>query len=86
MMGKGQCLVLLYSVVQELLGMRIIPLGVKKGRDQRPRWFSNYSFTSINANYLPIAALPTIQYGRYSYHLIREVVIADQDLGPIYVL
>ena len=27
-----------------------------------------------------------MQYGRAVYHLIREVVIADLALGPIYVL
>ena len=77
-------MVLPYSVAKDVLGMTLIPQGVKEEKDCRPRWIGNYSYYNTNIESLPIAALPTIQYGRTFDRLIREVVIADPALGTIY--
>ena len=50
---------------------------MKEERDQRPRWLSDYFYTNINSDSLPIAAISVIQYGRYLDRLIREFMIAD---------
>ena len=59
---------------------------MKEERDQRPRWLSDYFYSNINSDSLPIADISVIQYGRYLDRLIRELVIEYPSLGPVYVL
>ena len=77
-------MVLPYSVAKDLLGMTLIPPGVKEDKECRPRWIGNYSYYNTNIESLPIAMLSTIQHGRALDRLIREVVIAHPALGTIY--
>ena len=86
MVGKGQWVVLTYSVARELPGLRIRPHVKKEERDQKPRWIGGYSYSNINSNSLTISTLYIIHYEQDLYRLIRYVVIEDPALGPIYVL
>ena len=56
---------------------------MKEERDQQPRWIDDYSYSNINTDTLPIAALSAMKYGRVLDHLIREVVVSDPVLGHI---
>ena len=86
MVGTGQWVVLPYSVAKDILGLRLIPPGVKEEQDLRPRWLSDYSYSNLNTETLPIAALSSMQYGRALDLLIREVVIEDPGLVHIYAM
>ena len=71
---------------KDLSVMSLVPPGVKDDQDQRPRWLGNYSVTYTNIDYLPIAAMSDIQYERAVELLIREVVLLELSLVPIYLL
>ena len=71
---------------KELLGFRLIPLGVKRERDWLPRCLGDYSYSNLNSETLPIASMYTMKYDRALKHLIREVVIADPALGTVHAL
>ena len=86
MVTKGQWVVLPYLVSKYLPGSRPIPPGVKKERDQRPRWIGCYSSSKLNYKTLPIVIMYSMQYVRALERLIREVVIYDLALVPVYVL
>ena len=86
MVGKGQWVVLPYSVAKEIQGLRLIPPGVKEERDWRPRRLLDYSYIKLNSKTLPIAALSAMQYIWDLDRPIREIVIADPTLGPVHVL
>ena len=86
MLGKGQWVVLPYLLVKELMGLRLILLGVKEERDRRPRCLGNYSNYNIISYSLPKSVMSSIQYVRSLNRPIRDVVISDTSLGPIYVL
>ena len=86
MVGKGQWVVLPHLVAKDLLGLRLIPPRVKEERHQRPRWFGDYSDFNSNEETLPIAAQYAMLYGRALDRLIRDTVIVDPALVPIYVL
>ena len=73
-------------VDKELPGISIIPPGVKKERDWRPRWLDDYSYSNLNSETLYIDVLSNVQYGRVLDRIIGEVVIAHTALGPVYVL
>jgi hypothetical protein len=57
MINKGQWIVLPYSAVSHLPGLRISPLGVIPQQDRRPRWIVDYSWWDVNDNTLPLAAI-----------------------------
>ena len=86
MVGKKQWIVLTYLAAKELPGLRLISPGAKEDQDWRPRCIDDYIFTYTNVKYLPIAVLSAIQYGWDLDCLIREVLIADTSLGPVYIL
>ena len=86
MAGKGQWVVLPYSVAQNLLGLRLSPLGIKEEKDHRPRWLGDYSYYKLNCSILPLAKLSSIQYGRALDRLLQEIVFADPARGHVYML
>ena len=73
-------------VARELPGLRLRSHGVKEERDRRPRWLGDYSYSNLNIKDFPIDALSAMKYGWALDRLIKEVVIADPALGPVYVL
>ena len=75
-----------YSVDKELPGLKLIPPVMKEDRDRRTRWLGDYSYSNLNCETLPIAALFAMKYCQVLEQLIREVVIADPALGPVYIL
>ena len=86
MIEKGQWVVLPYSVAKGLPGLRLSPPGVKVERDRRPRWLGDYSYFKTNAEFLPVACLSAMQYGRALARLIHKIVYADPALGYNYLL
>ena len=84
MLEKWQWVVLPYLVAKRLPGLRLSPPGVKVGQDRRPFWISDYSYFKTNAETLPVACLSAMKYGRPLDCLIREIVLADPALGPVY--
>ena len=57
MVRKGQWVVFPYLVDKDLPGLRFSPLGVKEERYRRPCWLGYYSYSNLNFETLPIAAL-----------------------------
>ena len=45
-----------------------------------------YSYSDFNVETLPIDALPVMKYVQELGRLIKELVIAEPSLGPVYVL
>ena len=86
MVEKGKCTVLPYLVAKRLLGLRLIPSGVKVKRVRRPHWLGDYSYFKTNAETLPVACLSSMQYGWALDRLIRDIVYADPALGYVYML
>jgi len=85
MMNKGQWVVLPYSVAKTLPGLRLSPPGVIDQRDRRPRWVGDYSFYGINKETVPLAATESMQFGTAFERFLRELLLADPALGPIYL-
>ena len=83
---KEQWVIFPYSVTKELQGIRLRPLGVKEDRDWQSRCLGDYSYSYLNSETLPIAIMPTMQYGRALERLIKEVVISNPALGPVHIL
>ena len=72
MVGKGQWVMLLYLVTQNLPGLRLSPPGVKEERDRLPGWLRNYSYSRLNCNTIPLTELLSVKYGRSLDCLLRK--------------
>ena len=86
MMSRGQWLVLPYSAVKDLPGLRLSPPGVVPQRNRRPRWICDYSWWGINADTLPLAAKESMQFGHALDRILREILLADPTHGPVYLI
>ena len=73
MISKGQWLVLPYSDVKDLPGLRLSPPGVVPQRERRPRWICD-------------AAMEAMQFGHALDRILREVLLADPTHGPVHLI
>ena len=86
MIDKGQWVILPYSLAKSLPGLRLSPPGVVPQQDRRPRWICDLSFYGINDDTLPIVPPEAMQFGHALDRYLREILLADPELGPIYML
>ena len=86
MINKGQWIVLPYSSVRDLPGLRVSPPGVVPQRERRPRWICDYSWWNVNADTLPLAAMESMQFGHALDRILREILLADPALGPVQLI
>ena len=81
MINKGQWIILPYSKVKELPGLRLSPPRVVPQRDRRPRWIVDYSWWNVNQETLPLAPKGAMQFGNTLDHILREILLADPAYG-----
>ncbi|KAL3807324.1 hypothetical protein ACHAXA_003071 [Cyclostephanos tholiformis] len=86
MIHKGQWIILPYSSICNLPGLRVSPPGVVLQRERHPRWICDYSWLHVNGDTLPLAAVEAMQFGHALDRILREVLLADPARGPIYLL
>jgi hypothetical protein len=86
MMEKGQWVILPASAVESLPGLQVSPPGVVPQRERRPRWICDYTFSGVNGDTLPLAALDAMQFGHALDRILREIILADPSLGPVQLM
>ena len=86
MIRKDQWVILPYSVVKNMKGLRLSPPGCVPQRDRRPRWICDYSFYEVNQETLPIAAMESMQFGHALDRILRHILISNPDHGPTYLM
>ena len=70
MMDKEQWTVLPVSLVKDILGIQLSPLGLVPQHNRRDRMISDYSFFGINDNTVPLAPPEAMQFGQTLKHLL----------------
>jgi hypothetical protein len=86
MVSKGFWIVIPYSQVRSLPGLRISPLGVVPQRDRRPRTIVDYTFSFVNADTANLAPRESLQFGHALHRILRKIRFANTDYGPVYLL
>ena len=76
---------LLYLVTQNLPGLRLSPPRVKEEREHLPGWLSNYSYSRLNCNTIPLTELLSVKYGRSLDCLLRKKFV-NLARGYFYML
>ena len=86
MIRKEQWVILPYSVAKSLPDIRLSPPGVVPQRGRRPRWICDYTWYGVNDDTLPLAPLEAMQFGHALDRYLRELLLSDPKLGPLYML
>jgi hypothetical protein len=86
MINKGQWTVIPYTLAKTLPGLRLSPPGVIPQRGRRPRWICDYTWYGVNQDTLPLAPTEAMQFGHALDRYLRELILADPSLGPLYML
>ena len=86
MIAKEQWVVLPFSEVKNLKNIRLSPPGVVPQRGRRPRWIVDYSFFGVNEDTMPLAPTESMQFGHALERILREILLADPNLGPVYLM
>ena len=86
MINKQQWVVLPYSEARKLPNLRLSPPGVVPQRNRRPRWIVDYSFYGVNADTLDLAAREAMQFGHALDRILREILLANPDDGPVQLM
>ena len=82
MINKGQWIILPYSKVKELPGLRLSPPGVVPQRDRRPCWIVDYFWWNVNQETLSLAPKGAMQFGHALDRILGEILLADPAYGP----
>lgn len=86
MCEKGQWMILPYSQIQAIPGLRVSPLGVVPQHERRPRTIVDYSFYGINEELVPLAPAEAMQFGKALERILWKILQADPCHGPVYLI
>ena len=85
MCQRRQWVVLPYSAVRHLPGLRVSPPGVIPQRDRRPRTIVDYTFSGVNGDTQRLAPPEAMQFGRALWRLLHQIHFADPRFGPVHL-
>ena len=83
MIRKGQWVILPSAIARKLKGLRVSPPGVVDQRDRRPCWICDYTWSGVNDDTLPLAAMEAMQFGHALERALREVFLANPAHGHV---
>ncbi len=86
MIDKGQWLVLPYSHVRHMQGLRVSPVGVIPQVARRDRTIVDYSFSGINDDTAPLTPREVMQFGRALDRILAQLLHADPSHGPVHLI
>ena len=86
MIDKGQWLVLPYSHVRHLHGLRVSPVGVIPQVDRRDRTIVDYSFSGVNDDTATLTPREVMQFGRALDRILAQLLHADPSHGPVHLI
>ena len=71
------------AIAHELEGLRLSPPGVVPQQDFRPRWLCNYTWSKVNHDTLPLAAMEAMQFGHALKRILHKILLANPAHGPV---
>ena len=84
-MDKEQWTVLPASLVKDVPGIGLSPLGLVPQKNRRDRMISDYGFFGVNDNTVPLAPPEAIQFGQTLKRLLQRIHRANDVFGPVYM-
>eukprot|EP00536_Pseudo-nitzschia_multiseries_P014268 jgi/Psemu1/38109/gm1.38109_g len=84
-MDKQQWTILPASLIQDLPGLRLSPLGLVPQCGRRPQMISDYTYSDVNQDTLPLAPAEAMQFGWTLPRLLTKLHGANNRFGPVYM-
>ena len=72
-------------MAKQLNNLRISPPGVVPQRGRRPRWICDYTWSNVNQETIPLAAMEAMQFGHALERILREILLANVNHGHVYL-
>ena len=85
MMGKEQWTVLHVSLVKDIPGIQLSPLGLVPHQNRRDRMISDYSFFGVNDDTVPPAPSEAMKFGQTLKRLLQRIHRANDVFGPVHM-
>ena len=85
MCKRRHTMVLPFSAVKRLRGVRISPPGVVPQHDRRPRTICDLTFSGVNEATINLAHKDAMQFGTALRRLLFQIHRADPSWGPVYM-
>jgi len=85
MCQRRHAMVLPFSAVKRLRGVRVSPPGVVPQRGRRPRTICDLTFSGVNADTVNLAHPEAMQFGNALRRLLYQIYRADPTWGPVYL-
>ena len=85
MMDKEQWTVLPASLVKDIPGIRLSPLGLMPHWNKRDRMILDYSFFGVNGDTVQLAPPEALQFGQTLKRLLQCIHRANDVFGPVYM-
>ena len=73
------------SLVKDIPGIRLSPLGLVPQQNRRDIMISNYSFFSVNDDTVPLALPEAMQFGQTLKRLLQRIHRANDVFDPVYM-
>ena len=85
MCKRRHTMVLPFSVVKRLHGVRVSPPGVVPQRGRKPRTICDLTHSGVNADTVNLAYSEAMQFGSVLRRLLFQIYRADPKWGPVYM-
>jgi hypothetical protein len=82
---KGFWMLLPYSEVEDMVQLRLSPLGCVPQRDRRPRVIVDYSFYGLNGETIKLAPRDSMQFGKANERLMTKLLHANPRFGSCHM-
>ena len=83
--SEGFYTVLPYSLIRDLPGLRLSPLGVKEERDRRPRLVVDHTWYGVNGHTIEYTPKEAMQFGGALHRILHYIHHSDPRYGPVYL-
>lgn len=85
MCQRRHAMVLPFSAVKHLAGVRISPPGVVPQRTRRDRTICDLTYSGVNADTVSLAPTEAMQFGNALRRILFQIYRADPRWGPVYL-
>ena len=85
MCNRRHTMVLPYSAVKHLPGLRLSPPGVVPQRERRPRTIVDLTFSGVNKETVHLAHHQSMQFGHSLLRILLKIHHADPRWGPVHL-
>ena len=83
MIKKEQWVILPVAMAMELECLRLSPPGILLQHKRRSRWICDYTWSGVNSDTLPLAAMEVMQFDHTLERILHKTLLTNPAHGPV---